>query len=265
MNIFFHELKAYRRSTIIWTAAVCLGVVLFLSIFPAFYKDARILTDVFAAFPQMVRDALGISLDMIASVLGFYSFLIGYVVLCGAIQAMNIGISLLSKETAAKTVDFLLTKPVTRARILTFKLLAALACIIITNLVYLVVASLMARSVQVKPFDFKLFLMLSLSLFFVQLIFLALGFLLSVLLRKIKSVLPITLSTVFGFFFISLFSSAIKDAQLRVLTPFRYFDPIYILNNSAYELMYVLISVLIVIVAIAATYLIYQHKDIHAG
>lgn len=265
MNIFIHELQTYRRSTLIWTASLSLLAVLYLSIFPAFYKDARILTDVFAAFPQMVRDALGISPDMIASILGFYSFLIGYMVLCGAIQAMNIGISLLSKEAAGKTVDFLLTKPVTRARILTFKLLAALVCIVVTNLVYLVVASLMAWSVQEKQFDYKLYLMLSLSLFYVQLIFMALGFLASVLLRKIKSVLPITLSTVFGFYFISLFSSAIKDAQLRVITPFRYFDPIYILNNSAYELSYVLISILIVIICIAATYLIYQNKDIHAG
>ena len=196
MNIFIHELKAYRRATFIWTAALSLMAVLFLSIFPAFYKDARILTDVFAAFPQMIRDALGISPDMIASLLGFYSFLIGYVVLCGAIQAMNIGMSLLSKEIAGKTVDFLLTKPVTRTSILTFKLLAALACIIITNLIYLVVASLTAWSVQVQAFDFRLFLMLSLSLLYVQVIFLALGFLVSVLLRKIKSVLPITLSIV---------------------------------------------------------------------
>ena len=264
MNIFNHEFKAYRRSTLIWTASLSLMVVLFLSIFPAFYKDARILTDVFAAFPQMVRDAFGISPEMIASMLGFYSFLIGYIVLCGAIQAMSIGVSLLSKEAAGKTVDFLLTKPVTRTRILTAKLLAALVCLIITNLFYLVVASLTAWSVKVQAFDFKLFLMLSLSLLYVQVIFLALGFLVSVLLRKIKSVLPITLSIVFGFFFISLFGSAIKDAQLRYLTPFRYFDPIYILNNSAYELAFVLLGTLIVVVAIAASYLIYQRKDIHA-
>lgn len=264
MNIFLHELKAYRRTTFIWTAALSLMAVLFLSIFPPFYRDAHIMTEVFAAFPQVFRDAFGVSPDIIASLLGFYAFVIGYVALCGAIQAMNIGTSLISKETAGKTVEFLLTKPVTRARILTFKLLAALACIVITNLVYLVVASLTARYVKVQAFDFRLFLMLSLSLLYVQLIFLAIGFLVSVLLRKIKSVLPITLSTVFGFYFISLFSSAIKDAQLRYLTPFRYFDPIYILNNSAYELTFVLISILIVVVAIAASYLIYQRKDIHA-
>ena len=265
MNIFYHELKAYRRSTIIWTAALCLTSIFFLSMFPAFYSNARVLNEVFASLSQMVRDAIGLSPDMISSLLGFYSFGIGYVVLCGAIQAMNIGISLLSKETSGKTVDFLLTKPVTRARILTFKLLAALACIIITDLAYLVVASLVAWSVQVKAFDYRLFLMLSLTLLYVQLIFLALGFLVSVLLRKIKSIPPVSLSIVFGFFFIALFSSAIKDAQLRFLTPFRYFDPLYILNNSAYELTFVLISVLIVLVAIAATYLIYQKKDIHAA
>jgi ABC-2 type transport system permease protein len=264
MNVFIHELRAYSRSTIIWAASVSLVSIFFLSLFPTFYKDARIINDVFASFSQMIRDMFGITPDIIASLLGFYSFGVTYAVLCGAIQAMNIGTSLLSKEATGKTVDFLLTKPVTRARILTSKLLAGLVCILFTNLVYLVVASLMAWSVQEKQFDYRLFLMLSLSLLYVQLIFLAIGFLVSVLLRKIKSVLPITLSTVFGFFFVSLFSSAIRDVQLRYLTPFRYFDPIYILNNKAYEVPFVLISVAIVVLAIAASYLIYQKKDIHA-
>jgi ABC-2 type transport system permease protein len=264
MNMIIHELKAYTRSTIIWTVSVSLVSIFFLSMFPTFYKDARIINDVFASFSQMIRDMFGITPDLIASMLGFYSFGITYAVLCGAIQAMNIGTSLLSKESAGKTVDFLLTKPVTRGRIVTAKLLAALVCIIFTNIVYLVAVSLMAWSVQEKQFDYGLFLRLSLSLFYVQLIFLALGFLVSVLLRKIKSVLPISLSVVFGFFFISLFSSAIKDNQLRYLTPFRYFDPIYILNHNAYELPFVLLSVLIVVSTITATYLIYQKKDIHA-
>jgi ABC-2 type transport system permease protein len=264
MNIFIHELKAYRRSTIIWTSALCLISILFLSIFPGFYKDARLLTDVFSSFSQMIRDMFGISPSIIASVLGFYSFLTGYVILCGAIQAMNIGVSLLSKETSGKTVDFLLTKPVKRTRILASKLLAALVCIGVTNIIYLVVASLMAVSVQEKPFAYTSFLMLSLPLLYVQLIFLALGFLVSVLLRKIKSVPPISLSVVFGFYFISLFSSAIKDTQLRFLTPFRYFDPIYILNQNAYELSYVLLGLLVAVVAITATFLIYRKKDIHA-
>ncbi|MHB1356956.1 MAG: ABC transporter permease subunit [Anaerolineae bacterium] len=264
MNTYLHELKAYRRSTFIWMAALSLMAVLFLSLFPAFYKDARIITDMFAGFSQLIRDAFGFTPEFITSILGFYSFAIIYIVLCGAIQAMNIGTSLISKETAGKTVDFLLTKPVTRTRILTSKLLAALTCILVTNLVYLAVASVTAWTVQVKAFDHGLFMMLSLSLFYVQLIFLGIGFLISVLLRRIKSVLPVTLSTVFGFFFVSMFSSAIKDVQLRFLTPFQYFEPTFILNNSAYELTYVLLGILIVVVTILATYIIFQRKDIHA-
>ncbi len=39
MNIFLHELKAYRKSTIIWTFAMAALAILYLSIFPAFSRD----------------------------------------------------------------------------------------------------------------------------------------------------------------------------------------------------------------------------------
>ena len=67
-------------------------------------------------YPEPVRKALGLSVDSISSILGFYSYIFLYITLCGAIQAMNLGTSIISKEVSEKTADFLLTKPVTRHR-----------------------------------------------------------------------------------------------------------------------------------------------------
>ena len=46
MNIFLHELKANRKSTIIWSISLIMIVVLFMSFYPSFAKDAEEFTKI---------------------------------------------------------------------------------------------------------------------------------------------------------------------------------------------------------------------------
>src|SRR5665647_474112 len=125
MNMYIHELKVYRKSTIVWTLSLIAIVILFMSIFPAFAKDVAVFQKYVDSLPKTLIAALGIaSLDL--SVLGFYSVIFIYIMLCSSIQAMNIGLSIVSNEERGKTADFLLSKPITRQQIITSKLLAAL-------------------------------------------------------------------------------------------------------------------------------------------
>jgi ABC-2 type transport system permease protein len=264
MNMFLHELKAYRKSTIIWTCSLIALVVFFLSMYPAFSKEVEAFKKLMEGFPEPVRKALGLSVDSMTSILGFYSYTFLYLTLCGAIQAMNLGTSIVSKEVREKTADFLLTKPVTRTKVMTSKLLAAVTCLIITNVTYLVVASIMASIVKTGDYSYKIFFMLSITLFFVQLMFLSLGVIISVVASKIKSVLPISLGTVFTFFIIGMFSSSTGDAAIRYITPFKYFDTSYIMKNSSYESSFIIVEIVFIIVAITASYFVYAKKDVHA-
>ncbi|MBL4953234.1 ABC transporter permease subunit [Neobacillus sp. OS1-32] len=264
MNIFLHELKDNRKSTIIWTLSLVAVVVLFMALFPSIAKDSEAFKKVLENYPESLRKAIGMSLDSITSLLGFYSYVFTYVVLCGAIQAMNLGVSMLSKETREKTADFLLTKPVTRTQIVTAKLLAAVVSLILSNLVVIMAALVAAQAVSERSFDTKAFLLISLTAFFVECMFLALGILISVLVPKIKSVLPLSLGTVFGFFILNMFGSVIGDKAVRYLTPFKYYDPGYISKHQTYEIRFIVIEVIFIIVAVTASYFIYAKKDIHA-
>ena len=263
MNMFLHELKAYRKSTIIWTCSLAAVVILFLSMFPAFSRDAAEVKKILEGFPEVVRKAFGISSD-ITSILSFYSYIFLYIILCGAIQAMNLGTSIISKEVREKTADFLLTKPVTRSEIITAKLLAVFTSLAITNVIYLIVSSSMALAVKVEAFSMKIFLMISITLFFVQLIFMAIGVIVSVILPKVKSVISISLGTVFGFFIINMFGSVIGEEAIRYITPFKYYDTAYIMKNGSYEASFMILEIILIIVAITASYRIYMKKDIHA-
>ena len=265
MNMFIHELKAYRKSTVIWTISLVTLVVLFLTMFPSFSKEADAFKEVMKGFPEPIRKAMGFSIDSISSVLGFYSYMFLYITLCGAIQAMNLGTSIISKEVRGKTADFLLTRPVTRRAIITSKLLASLCCLVITNVAYFIASSFMVSLVATEKYSYKIFFMISITLFFIQLMFLALGIIISVLIPKIKSVLPISLGTVFSFFVIGMFAATLGDNNMRYITPFKYFDTTYILKNSSYEVSFIIVGIVFIALAITSSYLIYSKKDVHAA
>ncbi|SDM99486.1 ABC transporter permease subunit [Bacillus sp. OK048] len=262
MNILLHELRAYRKSTLIWTISLVGIAALFMSFFPSFTKDTEEFTKLLEGYPPALREAFGINLDNFFSILGFYCYGLSFVTLCGAIQAMNLGTSIVSKEVREKTADFLLTRPVTRSNVLTNKLLAALISIILTNIVYIVAATLLAFQVATEDFSVKIFILLSLTVFLVQLIFLAMGIIISVIVPKIKSVLTVSLATVFAFYFLGMFSS--NDEAKRYLSPFKYFDTAYIMEHSSYEVSFLITGAIIIILAIIASYYIYGKKDIHS-
>lgn len=264
MNIFLHELKAYQKSTMIWSISLILVVVLFMSLFPAFTKDVTEFKKLLEGYPEPVRKALGMDLNTLFSILGFYCYALTFITLCAAIQAMNLGTSIVSKEVREKTADFLLTKPVTRSMIITAKLLAALVSLVITNVIYFAAASFMAFQVKTEDFSFQTFFLLSLTILFIQLMFLAMGIIISVSVPKIKSVLSVSLSTVFAFYFLGVIGSTTDDEAKRYISPFKYFDTSYIMEKSSYEVSFLIVGAVLIILAIAASYRVYSKKDIHA-
>lgn len=263
MNIILYEMRAYRRSTLIWTVALVVLVVLFMSLYPSISKDIADFKKLLAGFPVGVRQAFGIQIDTIGTIVGFYAYIFLYISLCGAIQAMNLGLSIISKETREKTADFLFTKPVTRKKVLLSKLFAALLTLLITNVIYLIAVSIVANFVKTTSYNHKVFFMISLTLFFVQLIFLTLGVAISVIIPKLKSVITVSLSVVFMFYIIGMVASTVSNDVGRYLSPFKYFDPTYIMNHESYEGPFVILSLAIMLVSLVTSFLIYTRKDIY--
>jgi hypothetical protein len=264
MNMYIHELKSLKKSTIIWTCAMIALAALYFSIYPSIVADAADFKQLLSDYPAPVRAGLGISLDNITSLLGFYSMVFSLITLFGAIQAMNFGVSILSKEVRERTADFLLVKPVSRSAIVSSKLLAAITMLFVTDVFYYAAASLIASLIKSGSYSGKLFFLINLTLFFVQLIFLAIGVLVSVFFIKLKSVLPISLGVVFGFYIIGALIATGNNYSGRFISPFKYFDLAYIQKHASYEASYLFTGVAIVVIAIVVSYIIYAKKDIHA-
>lgn len=265
MTIFYHEMKASMRSTVSWIVSLIGVVVFFLMAYPAFAVSAEDVRKIFAGFPPELLKAMNISVDNLLSVLGFYAFIYTYIVLCGSIQAMILGASLMAKEFNRKTADFLFTKPVRRISIITQKISAGILLLVITDALVIMASYLTALAVSTGPVDTKAFFMISFSLFFVEMMFYSLGILIAVIKQRLKPVLGVSMGTVFGFFVLGMLGAILDDKKIRYIVPFQYYDPLRIIREPVYETQFAAINILFVAIALIASYSLYIKRDIHSA
>lgn len=265
MNLFLRELAAYRKSTLIWVASLSGFVVLFMAMYPGFSSDVAGLKNVLEQFPAAIKAAFNLTAETFLTASGFYGYVLSFGILAAAIQAMNLGTGVISKEVAGKTADFLLSKPVTRTRVITAKLLAVFVAIVITNVVFVAVSYAGLAAVAPDEFEPTTVLLLASTLLLVQLVFVSLGAFMGVVLPKVKSVVSVSLPTVFGFYIIGALGDVLGNDEVRYVSPFRYFDPAYIIKNQALESKFLVIEAGIVVVALVLCYVIFLKKDVRSS
>ena len=265
MNIYLHEFKMNFRSVISWSIALFLLISVFMSIFPSFANEAESLNEMLAEMPKEYLMAFGLDGIDMSTVLGFFGMAILFCQLCAAIQAANYGFGLVSVEERELTADFLLSKPVGRTKIMTGKFLAALTSLAITNIVVWI-SSFVFISIfrDGKPYDTQTLVLLLLTIAFLQLFFLTVGMLLSLLTRRIRSVTPYSMGFVFGLYVLSAFSGMIGGGKLSNITPFKHFEANYIVTNAAYDVPLVLVSVSLIVVSVIGSYKLYAKREIYS-
>ena len=264
-NMYVHELRARTGSVVTWSVAVSALIFFFMSIFPSFATQAATIKELFARFPPALLDAFGMSNTDFSSVLGYYGFVFVFVQICLAIQAGNYGFGLVSIEESELTADFLLSKPVSRAQVMTSKLLAALTSLTVTNLVVWAISLLsLALFNGGRPYDRGVLVLLLSSIVLFQLFFLGVGLVISLLVKRVRSVTPYSLGLGFGMYILSAFSSVLAEAKLEYITPFKHFDPAYIVRNAALDGSLVLPDIAVSVITIALSYWLYLRRDIQA-
>jgi ABC-2 type transport system permease protein len=264
-NIYRHEFLTRLKSVIIWSIALIAIIFAFFSIFPSFANQAALLNEMMAKFPPELLAAFGLNVGNMSSVMGFFGLIFLFTQICLAIQAGNYGFGLVSIEETELTADFLISKPVSRTQILTSKLLAALTSLTITNLVVWA-SSFAAITLFRNGHDYeKLPLVLLLvSIVIFQLFFLSVGLIISLLVKRVRSVTPYSLGLGFGMYVLGAFSGVQGVSILEFITPFKHFDPNYIVQHRAYNTPLVLLNVAVIVVSLAASYWLYIRRDIPA-
>jgi len=254
------------RSVITWSIALIVLMFVVMSFYSSFAQEAELLESALENFPKELLMAFGMDGMNMSTVLGFFSLVFLLCQICVSIQAANYGFSLVSIEEREMTADFLLFKPVGRTQILTGKLLAAITSLGITNIVIWISSFVFIGLFRDgRPYETRTLILLLLTVTFMQLFFLTAGMLISLLLRRVRSVTPLSMALAFGMYVLSAFGGMLGDDKLSYITPFKHFEAKYIVNHAAYDVPLVFISAAAIIISIVASYVLYQRRDIHSA
>ena len=263
--MFLFEIKAQFKSFLVWAASL---IGLFLLLGTAFYgvfmesKDA--VQDALNGLPPAFAAVFGVNVETIFSYAGFFHFIYTYLALVGAIMAASVALSAFSREKRAKCTDFLLTKPVERERVFAMKLLACLTVIIVTNILFLAASVISYIGSTGDSSGLDRLILASLSLLFMQLVFLFLGVLYAVFARKVRSVSGT--ATAFGFagFILMALCSLLREDFLRYLSPLNYFNPDSVFSTGGFEGNYVIAAAVVAAVSVGFAFVRYCRGDAHA-
>ncbi len=263
MNIFLRELKANLKSLLIWGVIVVLFVVVGVSKFSAYADNPEMLA-ILDDLPPAMLAAFSLKAFNLTTISGFVGIMFGYYALLLSIAAAMWGSDIISKEERDKTVEFSLTLPVTRRRVVTAKALAALVNCVALLLITGGATAVSATAYQPDSSFYTFLALILVALFVLQLVFLAIGILLGCAMKQYRRAGSLAISLLLGTYFLSIISTLNPSLDfLKYLTPFRYFDAAMLLNQSRLDLTFVGLSLAIVVVSMAGAYLTYARRDLY--
>lgn len=263
MNIYLHEFKAKWKSVMVWSLSIMALLFVFTSIYTSFSSQSALLSEMMANFPRELLLAFGMENMDWSNVLGYFGLIFLFCQICLAIQAANYGFGLVSIEESELTADFLLAKPVSRTAIMNSKLLAAFTSLTITNLVVWVVSfASLALFAEGKEYETKALVILLLSIIVFQSFFLSVGLAVSLMMKRVRSVTPLSMGLVFGLYILNVFGDMLGKKSVEVVSPFTQFDPNYILKNAAWDMSLAWISLAAIVISVAVSYYLYIRRNI---
>ncbi len=260
MTVFKHELRQGRSALIIWTAAISFMLGVCIVIYPEMSTQ---MGDISAMFADMGSFSQAFGMDRInfGEFLGFFGVECGNVLgLGGAFFAALLGISALAKEEKEHTAEFLLTHPVSRTRVITEKLCAVIVQIVIMNLAVIAVTALSVLIIGEEA-DIKIFALLFLSFFLMQLEVAAVTFGISAFLRRGSLGIGLGLAAVF--YFMNIVANLIDETKfLKYITPFGYTESADIIADGALNGGYLAVGMALAAIGVILAFWKYGRKDI---
>ena len=261
MTLVKHELRQGKTSFLIWTASIGFLLAICVFLFPEMKGQMEGVNDIFASMGSFT-EAFGMDRLNFGTLIGFYAVECGNILgLGGAFYAAFCAVGILSKEEKDKTVEFLLTHPVSRERIITEKLIAVLIQITAMNLIIyaLAVGSIAAVG---EAIPWKEISLLHLAYYLLQIELAGICFGISAF--RPKGSVGVGLGIAAMMYFLNLIANISDVAEfLKYITPFGYCEGADIVSNGSLNMTFVAIGAVIGIGGIIIAYLKYTKKDIH--
>lgn len=261
--MFKREFKINLKSLVLWTVIlVAMYVLIFIAYPNLITEDTKSgLQQMMSTMPQEMLAAFNMDIVGIESAFGWFKtegFV--FLTLLGGLYAAIIGSTILVKEEGDKTIEFLCSKPVSRSKIVTSKILCGVINILIfTGVITLANALALARY---DDFELKQFLMISLLPILLYYMLFFITMFLSTFFRKTKKSMSVGIGIVFLSYFMQIIGNMGDNLSiLKDISIFEFVSSRYIILNNHINMTYFCIGLGIIVLCIIGTYQKYNRKE----
>lgn len=268
MNIFRLEVRNIWKIIMKWTVAVGGITFMMLAFFPAMQTESMkaLAGAKMEGLDPQVLAALGLSELMDFSVLtNFFGYVLQYITLAIMVFITQLSVSILIKEESDGTIEYLYSKPISRGELFLQKTLAIMASFFFMILVLSIITIIgflsfgdynLGESIKESSIFYG-------SISFVGLVYMAVGLLLSALLKSNKGSSGIAISIVFSTFLFGIMG--LTNNKLEILSNLSPMDWIKTqkLMTEGISLKEWLIGISVIIICSIFSYVIYKRKDLH--
>jgi ABC-2 type transport system permease protein len=263
MNIFIVEMKAHRKSLIIWAFSILFMVAAGMGKYVAYSSSGQSMNDLFAQMPKSMLAIIGIGSFDLSKASGYYGMLFSYLLLMATIHAAMLGADIISKEERDKTAEFLFCKPISRNKIITSKLLAGLMNIVIFNIITLVSSIVIVGKYSKGEAIGADIAILMVGMFILQLIFMLIGTAIASVSKRPKTATAISTAILLITYILSIaIDINSKLESLKYFTPFKYYGAGSLIAGEGFQLSFVILSMIILIGTLSVTYTFYKKRDL---
>jgi len=263
MNVFIVEMRAHRKGLIIWAFGIIFMVVAGMGKYVALSSSGQSMNEIFAKMPESMQTIFGIAGFDVSKASGYFGMLFLYLTIMATIHAVMLGADIISKEERDKTAEFLLSKPVSRNKIITSKLLAALVNILVFNIITLVSSIVVVGKYSKGEAVSSEIIVLMGGMFILQLIFMFIGTAIAAVSKNPKTATSISTAVLLITYILSMaIDLSGKIGNLKYFTPFKYYEAKNLISDGGFQWNFVVLSFIIISSMISITYVFYKKRDL---
>jgi ABC-2 type transport system permease protein len=264
MNLYLREMKAHQKSLFFWCIGMTLMVVTGMSKYTSLTGSGESMNQLMADMPKSLQAIMGTGVFDLSKASGYYGVLFLYLLMIATIHSVLLGANIISKEERDKTSEFLFVKPISRSKIISMKLIAALTNVLIINIVTFISSLLIitnySNGEEGLLEDVTILLV---GMFLLQLLFMVIGTGLAAVLKNPKRASSISTGILLLTFVLSIAIDLNEKIEgLKYVTPFKYFEAKKLMYGGGFEGIFVTLTVGLIFFLLAVTYMFFSKRDL---
>lgn len=258
------EFKVNLRSFLIWTGVLVSLFLMVYLMYPSLIASDQMdeLNEMMLKFPPELLKAFNMDISGIDTAFGWMKtegFV--FVLLVTGVYGSILGTNILLKEENDKTIEYLISLPVTRKQIVLRKVAAAVVYMLLMVSILLVFNGIALHGD--KDFDAKQFILLSITPVFSTLTIFAISLFISTFTHKTKKIFGISLGIVFASYFLKMISEmSDKTEFLKYISVFTLADIRNVITKVEIDPIILIVTLVLTVSFIVLSVVRYEKKEL---